>query len=39
MKRAAAAIREYESEIKNRVRFITSMLQPLHIYEILHDIG
>ena len=24
---------------RNRVRFITSMLQPLHIHEILHDIG
>ena len=39
MKRASAAIREYESEIRNRVRFTTSMLQPLPSYEILHDIG
>ena len=38
-KRASAAIRDYESEIRNRVRFTTSMLQPLPSYEILHDIG
>ena len=30
-KRASAAIRDYESGIRNRVRFTTSMLQPLHI--------
>lgn len=29
-KRASAAIRDDESGIKSRVRFITSMLQPLH---------
>ena len=30
-KRANAAIRDYESEIRNRVRLTTSVLQPLHI--------
>jgi hypothetical protein len=29
-KRASAAIRDYESGIRSRVRFITSILQPLH---------
>jgi hypothetical protein len=38
-KRASAAIRDYESEIRSRVRFTTSMLQPLTSYEILHDVG
>jgi hypothetical protein len=38
-KRASAAIRDYESGIRNRARFTTSMLQPHPSYEILHNIG